>query len=116
MSHSLLSCSTLSCEFPERKETSVIQAPIQNWPICTLLCQKQVKLQPNSRVMLARHHFLGELGLLTLLFEACNHIVHEEVSWTLSICRVEYTCSDVPVQRAPGAIHSQPHSLPLIMD
>jgi hypothetical protein len=50
--------------------------------------------------------FLGELGLLTLLFEACNHITH---------CmrfrgRCQYveseTRSDVPVQRVPGAIHS----------
>jgi hypothetical protein len=119
MSHSLLSRSTLSCEFPKQKETSVtlFDPKLANLhPSMSEIGKTAAKLKSN----IGWAPFLGELGLLTLLFKACNHIarctLHKEVSRTLSIRRVGCTYSDVPVQRVPGAIHSQPHSLSLIMD
>ena len=64
---------------------------IQNWPICTFLCQKQVKTAAKLKNNAGWAPFLG----VTLSFEACNHIIHCVKTFR---GRCQYVESDTRVQ------------------
>ena len=75
MSHPLLSCYTLSCEFPKRKETSVIQVRSKIGQYAPFhVRSRKTTAKPKDNTGWAS--FLGEFGILALSFKVCNHIPH----------------------------------------